>query len=107
MATSKDTVEFILNKLGNSPTFSTRAMFGEYALYADGKVVGLICDDQLYVKILSESHELEGICSKDSAYPGSKKYYLVEEDQLSTIENLPQILFKIADSLPNKKKRSK
>ncbi len=69
MSTQKETVEFILEKLGDK-RFSVRAMFGEYALYADpsksssragGRVVGLICDDQLYVKILPESAELEDV----------------------------------------------
>ena len=36
----------------------SRAMFGEYALYADGKVVALVCDDLLYVKILPASAAL-------------------------------------------------
>ncbi len=106
MATAKETVSFILEKLGNPSRFSTRAMFGEYALYADGKVVGLICDNQLYVKILPESSDLEKVCEKDSAYPGSKPFYLVEEEQLATIEDLPAILFKIAESIPAKKKKS-
>ncbi len=107
MSTQKETVEFILQKLGEPDRFSTRAMFGEYALYAGGKVVGLICDDQLYVKILPESKELEDICEKDEAYPGSKPYYLVEEVQLSQIQNLPEILFNIAKSIPVPKKRTK
>ncbi len=107
MSTQKETVEFILDKLGDRDRFSTRAMFGEYALYALGKVVGLICNDQLYVKILPESKELEDICEKDEAYPGSKPYYLVEEVQLSQIQNLPEILVNIAKSLPVPKKHAK
>lgn len=107
MSTQKETVEFILDKLGDRDRFSTRAMFGEYALYALGKVVGLICNDQLYVKILPESKELEDICEKDEAYPGSKPYYLVEEVQLSQIQNLPEILVNIAKSLPVPKKHTK
>jgi len=79
MSTQKETVEFILEKLGEPGRFSVRAMFGEYALYADGKVVGLVCNDQLYVKILPKSKELEDICDKDEAYPGSKLFYVVEE----------------------------
>ena len=50
-----------------------------------GKVVGLICDDQLYVKILPASAELEKVCDKDEAYPGSKPYYVVEESMLSQL----------------------
>ncbi len=108
MSTQKGTVEFILEKLGQPEVFSVRKMFGEYALYASGKVVALICDDQLYVKIVPASAELEGICEKDEAYPGSKPYYLVEESQLSHIKNLAEILCNIADSLPPPKpKKSK
>lgn len=104
MSTQKETVEFILKKLGDKQ-FSVRAMFGEYALYADGRVVGLICDDQLYVKILPESVELESICDKDEAYPGSKKFYVVEEGMLSTLRHLPEILLDIAKALPVPKKK--
>ncbi len=107
MSTQKETVEFILEKLGNLKRFAVRAMFGEYALYADGKVVGLVCDDQLYVKILPESKDLEDICEKDEAYPGSKKFYVVEEVQLSQIGNLSEILLNIAKSLPLPKKKKK
>ncbi|MBP6883889.1 MAG: TfoX/Sxy family protein [Candidatus Pacebacteria bacterium] len=107
MSTQKETIEFILEKLGDPKRFTTRAMFGEYALYVDGKVVGLVCDDQLYVKILPESGELESICDKDEAYPGSKPYYLVEESMLSQLPHLPDILFDIAKSLPTPKKKKK
>ena len=64
MATHSDTVQFIVEKLRDRKRFSTRAMFGEYALYADGKVVALICDDRLYVKILPASAALENKCEK-------------------------------------------
>lgn len=80
-------------------------MFGEYALYVDEKVVGLVCDDQLFVKILPVSDELEALCEKGEPYPGAKLYYIVEEHQLSQLQELPGILFDIADSLPAKKKK--
>ncbi len=107
MSTQKETVEFILQKLNTGKLFSTRAMFGEYVLYAKEKVVALICNDQLYVKILPASKELENICEKDEPYPGAKPHYLVEEDQLSKISNLSGILLDISDSLPEKKKKIK
>src|SRR4051812_4426808 len=104
MATQKETVDFILQKIGHAPSFSARAMFGEYALYAEGKVVALICDDQLYVKILPASEELEDICEKGAPYPGAKPHYIVEEGQLSTLDSLPDILLAISAELPVKKK---
>ncbi len=54
MATRKETAAFILGALGHADRFSTKAMFGEFALYADGKPVAFICDDQLFVKIMPE-----------------------------------------------------
>ncbi len=105
MSTQKEVIEFILEKLANPKRFSARAMFGEYALYADGKVVALVCDDRLYVKILPSSQQLEKICEKGSPYPDAKPHYIVEEDQLSNIEELPSILFNISKSLPEKKKK--
>lgn len=105
MSTQKETVLFILEKLGYPDRFSTRAMFGEYALYADTKVVALICNDQLYVKILPASKQLEDLCEKDTPYPGARDHYVVEESQLSQLHDLPDILFAIADGLPVKKNK--
>src|SRR3954470_3624492 len=100
MATQKETIEFLLGKLRHAEHFSARPMFGEYALYADGKVVALICDDLLYVKILPASQELERQCEKGPPYPGARLHYIVEEGQLSTLQTLPKLLFAIAESLP-------
>lgn len=107
MATQKDTIEFILSKLRDHTRFTTRAMFGEYALYADGKVVALVCDNLLYVKIVPASKALEQLCEKGEPYPGAKPHYLVEEGQLSTIEELPAILGAIAAAVPEKKPKPK
>jgi TfoX/Sxy family transcriptional regulator of competence genes len=105
MATQAETVEFILDKLGDRRRFATRAMFGEYALYADGKTVALVCDDLLYVKILPASAALEDLCETDAPYPGAKPHYVVTEDQLSEIDALPRILCAVAAALPAKKAR--
>lgn len=107
MATQKETIEFILGKLRDRRRFTARAMFGEYALYADGKVVALVCDDLLYVKILPASNELEGQCEKGEPYPGAKPHYIVEEGQLSTVERLPAILCAVAESIREKNSKTK
>lgn len=107
MATHPETMEFILEKLADRKTFTSRSMFGEYALYANGKPVGFVCDDLFYVKILPASAELEDLCEKGHAYPGSKLYYIVEESQLSSLEDLPQLLIDMASTIPAKKKKAK
>ena len=106
MSTRKDTVALILQKLGSSDHYSARPMFGEYALYAADKVVALICDDRLYVKIVPASNELEEACERGEPYSRAKPHYIIDEGQLSTIDTLPAILFAIADGLPTKKKKA-
>jgi DNA transformation protein len=106
MATQPETIEFILDKLRDPKRFAARAMFGEYALYADKKVVALVCDDQLFVKIVPASQELENLCEKGPPYPGAKPHYMVEEDQLSKLPELPAVLLAVAKSLPAPKKKA-
>ena len=50
MATEPEFAQFITDQLSGLDSVATRRMFGEYALYANGKVVGLICDNRLFVK---------------------------------------------------------
>ena len=107
MSTRPGTTEFILEKLRDYDRFSVLKMFGEYALYADGKVVGLICDDILFVKILPASIELESQCEKGIPYHNAKPWYIVEEGELTKIESLREILFALAASIPAKKKKIK
>ncbi|HMQ75129.1 MAG TPA: TfoX/Sxy family protein [Flavobacteriales bacterium] len=107
MATRRDTADFILARLGHSDRFSVRSMFGEFALYADGKPVAFICDDQLFVKIMPESDALEGRCERAPAYPGSKPYYLVPEELITGDRTLPGLLLRIGDALPLPKAKRK
>ena len=44
-------MDFILDQLRDVQLIRARKMFGEYALYCGDKVVALVCDDQLFVKI--------------------------------------------------------
>ena len=100
MASRNDTANFILEHLGLPDRFSVKSMFGEFALYADGKPVAFICDDQLFVKITPESAALEGRCERAPAYPGSKDYYLVPEDVIAGERTLAGLLLRIGDALP-------
>lgn len=50
MASTQRTVDYLLEQLAGAGDVSTRKMFGEYALYCEGKVVAFICDDRLFIK---------------------------------------------------------
>ncbi|MDX9749731.1 MAG: TfoX/Sxy family protein [Flavobacteriales bacterium] len=107
MATNPGTADFILEQLGLPDRFTVRRMFGEYALYADGKPVAFICDDQLLVKIMPESAVLDGKCERAPIFPGSKDHYLVPEDMIAGERDLVAMLLRMAEVLPFPKARKK
>lgn len=106
MATRRETADFILGELGRPDRFRLKPMFGEFALYADGKVVGFIAEEQLLLKIMPESAALEDQCEKAEVFPGSKDYYLVPEDVITGFHKLPDLLLQMAEALPFPKKRA-
>jgi hypothetical protein len=95
MSTSKDTMAYILEQLEPLPV-RARSMFGEYALYCEGKVVGFVCDDTVFLK---QSHASMGL-ALGPAYPGSKDYAIVDADLLEDSEALRELVWATAESLP-------
>ena len=58
---------------------SHRKMFGEYAIYIDGKVVALICDNRLLVKPTDAGRSFIGNVVEEPPYKGAKNSFLIQE----------------------------
>jgi len=101
MATSQTTIDFILDQLAPAGEVSARKMFGEYALYCDGKVVGLICDDTLYIKITTPGKEFVGKYYQEGyAYPGAKVSMMIDEGRVEDHEWLSELIRITAKNVP-------
>lgn len=50
MACNTDFVQYIADQCTDAGEITVKKMFGDYGIYCDGKIFGLICDDRLYVK---------------------------------------------------------
>ena len=109
MSTKQGTIDYILDQLVSLKNVSTRKMFGEYALYCDSKVVGLICNDTLYIKITEEGKKFVGKYYKEGyAYNGAKVSMQINEDQIDDHEWLSKLVSITAQNLPLPKyKKSK
>lgn len=70
-----------------------------------GKTVAFVCDDRLLIKPTKQSAHLDKICEMQEAYPGSKLYYLVTDDQLSEPRGFIETMHAIAAATPDKKPR--
>ena len=80
MASDIDTVTYIVDQSGLGSRLTSKRMFGEYALYLDTKVVAFVCDNRLYLKPTEAGRALLGTPTEAPAYPGSKNYFLLEEE---------------------------
>ena len=109
MATKKEYAQYIVDQI-NENLASVRVMFGEFALYYDGVVVGLICDNTLFIKITASNQTLLNKNEKGPAYPGAKDSYIVDESQTEDREILNEIINNAYDDLlkiKNNKKKTK
>lgn len=86
MASSQSIVDFISEQMGSAGFITSRKMFGEYALYCNGKVIALICDDALFIKPTKEAKEFFVDAEDAPPYPGAKMYMLIPEDKWDDTE---------------------
>ncbi len=106
MATDVSTIEFLLDQLGALPDVRVRKMFGEYALYHQDKVVALVCDDQLFIKITTPGRALVGDGFQEgTAYPGAKPSMLIDADVIEDDTRLCELVRVTAEALPTPKPR--
>ena len=98
MASDKSFVEFLTDQMGSAGIISHRAMFGEYAIYCDGKVVALVCNNQLFVTPTKAGGEYVGKPSEAPPYPGAKLYFLIE-DAFEDREWISDLIRKTAQEL--------
>ena len=50
MASNTDFVQYIADQCSGAGEIIAKKMFGDYGIYCDGKIFGLICDDCFYLK---------------------------------------------------------
>jgi TfoX/Sxy family transcriptional regulator of competence genes len=108
MASDLSFVEYVLDHLEEDCLVSYRKMFGEYGLYSDGKLFGLVCDNRLLVKPTEGGRAFIGRVVEALPYPGAKPSFLIE-DQIEDAEWLSELVRITTRELPppKPKKRKK
>lgn len=96
----------IHKSLGGDPRARTRAMFGEYALYYDDRVVALICDEVVYLKITPGTTALLGADHEAGPpYSAAKPHYIISEKLIQDQTKFTKLLAACAQDVPAKKKK--
>ncbi len=103
MASTREFVDYICDQLDGAGDIFARKMFGEYAVYCNGKVIGLICDDQLFVKITEVGKTLIDAPLTAPPYEGAKPYFLI--DNIDDRSFLIELIRETCKELPPPKKK--
>lgn len=106
MASDPDFVQFIVDQIDESCDVSYRKMFGGITLYSKGKVVALICDNQLFMKATDAGRRFIGEVVEAPPYPGAKLALLIG-DQIDDAEWLTELVRVTEEVLPKPKPKAK
>lgn len=107
MSTTKDFATYVTERAALPGRVTCRKMFGEYTLYLDGKVVALLCDNQLYLKPTQAGRDLLERVHEAAPYPGARPHIVIS-DELEREGGLRQLLLATAGALarPASKRRA-
>lgn len=78
MASSPEFAQYVCDQLAGAGQVRCKKMFGEYGIFCNGKMVGMVCDDQFFVKDLPAARAVCPGCPLAPPYPGAKPHLLVE-----------------------------
>ena len=77
MASDLSFVEYVMDQLEKECPVTYKKMFGEFGLYCEGKMFGMICDNRLFLKPTEGGRVFIGAVVEGSPYPGAKPAFLI------------------------------
>ena len=104
MANDQDFIDYVCDQIDDACDVSYRHMFGGTTLYSKGKVVALICDNQLFVKPTDAGRGYIGDVTEAPAYDGSKDFFLIG-DEIDDGDWLTELIQTTESALPAPRKK--
>ena len=102
MASDKSFLDFIVDQIVNAGEITWKPMFGEYAIYSDGKIFALVCDNKLFVKPTTSGRAFISDVVEAPPYPGAKPSFLIG-DKIDDREWLSELVRITLPELPEPK----
>jgi len=103
MASSKDFVQFVTDQCSGAGEIVARKMFGDYGIYCNGKIFGLVCDDRFYLKPVQSVRTLLREEVLRPPYDGAKDYFYIAD--VDDRDYLSMLVRETCKALPQPKKR--
>ena len=96
---------YVCEQLRGAGSISSKRMFGEAAVYLDDKVVGMVCDNQFFVKPTDAGRAKLGVPLEAPPFPGASNWFLIGD--LDDPEFLTELIRATADALPARKVKAR
>ena len=91
MACNSEFVQYVIDQCSGAGEIATRKMMGDYCIYCDGIIFGLICDNNLFIKVTEPGRKLLKEVILRPPYEGAKGYFYIsdvdDKDYLTALIN--------------------
>lgn len=101
MASSLEFVEYVCDQIRSAGEIRYKKMFGEYGIYCEDKIIGTICDNTFYLKVVLETEDILKGTPLGEPYPGAKPCYVIES--FDNQEFLKKVIEVTTKALPKPK----
>ena len=107
MASNPDFVQYSVDQCSGAGNIESKKMFGDYGIYCNGKIFGLICDNGIYLKPTESGRQLLRSEDMRPPYDGAKLHFYIEDvddrDYLSALVHAT--CAELPDPKPKKSKK--
>jgi TfoX/Sxy family transcriptional regulator of competence genes len=107
MSSQQSTADYILDQIGGGGRVAIRKMFGEFGVFCDGRMVGVICDDRLFVKPTRAGRAFLGEVEEVSPFPRAKPYFLIAEERWDDADFMREVIRVTAAEVPPPKEKKR
>ena len=98
MASNPDFVQYIVDQCSAAGEIAVKKMMGDYCIYCDGILFGLICDNNLYIKVTEAGKVVLDEVVLRPPYPSARDHFYIsnvdDRDYLADIirATLPELM---------------
>ena len=79
MACNSDFVQYIIDQCSGAGELAVKKMMGDWCVYCDGILFGLICDNNLYVKVTEPGRAVLKEVVLRQPYEGARDYFYISD----------------------------
>lgn len=105
MACNVDFVDFIVEQCSGAGEINVRKMMGDYCIYCNGILFGLICDNNLFIKVTDAGKAMLKEIVLRPPYEGAKDYFYISD--VDDRDYLVALIKTTLPALPAPKKKKK